>query len=346
MRSHSLAEVETALDDDDDDDGEEQQQRRAFDCVTAPGAGGYGLRENPKKTRRLSSLDDCNSNGHGELLSSYVSEVDHDRHRHRARSGLVMDLELEREQEQEEYIALTPTKPAYGLMPQPRRKRRSMRVPAAVDTEPEDVALSLMMLSRDIIERRRCSRATAEEDNARRERDYRYHQHTDCNDDAKINKRKHDHSLVIDEKRGRYECPGCRRAFQSYQALGGHRASHKRINSNCSIAKPVVDQRPERIVETNISSFNINYTTHMATTAVVALKAKSHKAIKFECPICFRVFGSGQALGGHKRSHSIAGELYERAHADGDEDIDDYDDQPLISNRFLDLNLPAPGVDE
>lgn len=84
----------------------------------------------------------------------------------------------------------------------------------------------------------------------------------------------------------------------------------------------------------------------MATTAVVALKAKSHKAIKFECPICFRVFGSGQALGGHKRSHSIAGELYERAHADGDEDIDDYDDQPLISNRFLDLNLPAPGVDE
>lgn len=331
MRSHSLAEVETALDDDDDDDGgEEQQQRRAFDCMTAPGAGGYGLRENPKKTRRLSSLDDCNSSGHGELLSSCVSEVDHDRHRHRARSGLVMDLELEREQEQEEYIALTPTKPAYGLMPQPRRKRRSMRVPAAVDTEPEDVALSLMMLSRDIIERRRCSRATAEEDNARRERDYRYHQHTDCNDDAKINKRKHDHSLVIDEKRGRYECPVCGRTFRSYQALGGHRASYKRINSNCSIAKPILDYQPEPkpSVETN-------------TTSMVS----NNRTIKFECRICFRVFSSGQSLGGHKRSHSIAGELYEHVHSVDDDDVGD-DEQPLISDEFLDLNLPAPGVED
>ena len=383
MRSHSLAEVETALDDDDggggdDGGGEEHQQRRGFDCVTAPpGAGGYGLRENPKKTRRLSSLNDCDDGGgvdersshgggRGELLSTCASsEVDHERRR--ARGG-GMELELERAREQEDTV-LIPTEPAPGLMPPPRRRRRSMRVPApappppapAFDKEPEDVALCLIMLSRDIIDHRRCSPAAGaeyspEEDSTRRDYQYQYHHDdTDYNDDAsigtKINKRKPNRGLVGDEKRGRYECPGCGRAFQSYQALGGHRASHKRINSNCSIAKAVVDHQPEQSVETNTSSFSTaspdpNYGgADIAPTAVVALKAKPHKPIKFECPICFRVFGSGQALGGHKRSHSIAGELYERAHAVEDDGIGD-DEQPLVSDGFLDLNLPAPGVED
>lgn len=377
MRSHSLAEVETALDDDDGDDdgGEEHQQRRGFGCVTATGAGGYGLRENPKKTRRLSSLNDCDGGGvdersshgggRGELLSPCASsEVD--RERRRARGGGV-ELELERDREQEDAVLMIPTEPASGLMPPPRRRRRSMRVPApapppppAFDKEPEDVALCLIMLSRDIIDHRRCSTATGaeyspEEDSTRRDYQYQYHHHdADSNDDAsigtKINKRKPNRSLVGDEKRGRYECPGCGRAFQSYQALGGHRASHKRINSNCSIAKAVVDHQPEPSVETNTSSFSTasldaNYAADIAPTAVVALKAKPHKPIKFECPICFRVFGSGQALGGHKRSHSIAGELYERAHAVEDDGIAD-DEQPVISDGFLDLNLPAPGVED
>ncbi|CAD6204089.1 unnamed protein product [Miscanthus lutarioriparius] len=366
MRSHSLAEVETALDDDDGDDGggEEHHQRRGFDCVTPPGAGGYGLRENPKKTRRLSSLNDCDGGGSGELLSPCAPMVDVDRERHRARGGGV-ELELERGREQEGAVLMIPTEPASGLMPPPRRRRRSMRVPApapppAFDKEPEDVALCLIMLSRDIIDHRRCSAATGaeyspEEDITRRDYRYQYHHHdADSNDDAsigtKINKTKPNRSLVGDEKRGRYECPGCGRAFQSYQALGGHRASHKRINSNCSIAKAVVDHQPEPSVETNTSSFSTaspdpNYGADIAPTAVVALKAKPHKAIKFECPICFRVFGSGQALGGHKRSHSIAGELYERAHAVEDDGIGD-DEQPLVSDGFLDLNLPAPGVED
>ncbi|XP_066346624.1 zinc finger protein ZAT4-like [Miscanthus floridulus] len=369
MRSHSLAEVETALDDDDGDDdgGEEHQQRRGFDCVTAMGARGYGLRENPKKTRRLSSLNDCDGGGSGELLLPCASsEVDHERRRARG-GGVELELQRERDREQEDAVLMIPTEPASGLMPPPRRRRRSMRVPApapspppAFDKEPEDVALCLIMLSRDIIDhRRRCSTATGaeyspEEDSTTR-RDYQYHHHdADSNDDAsigtKINKRKPNRSLVGDEKRGRYECPGCGRAFQSYQALGGHRASHKRINSNCSITKAVIDHQPEPSVETNTSSFSTaspdpNYGADIAPTAVVALKAKPYRPIKFECPICFRVFGSGQALGGHKRSHSIAGELYERAHAVEDDGIGD-DEQPLVSDGFLDLNLPAPGVED
>ena len=243
-----------------------------------------------------------------------------------------------------------------------------MRVPApapppAFDKEPEDVALCLIMLSRDILHRRNSTAEYSPEKDYRRRRDHHHHdtdsddasalfQYTDVEISTKTNnKRKpnNNRSLAGDEKRARYECPGCGRAFQSYQALGGHRASHKRINSNCSIAKVAPDQA-ELSVETN-ASFNTaspdaDYAADVAhNTAVVALKAKPQKAIKFECPICFKVFGSGQALGGHKRSHLIAGELYERAHADGDAGIDE-PEQPMIADGFLDLNLPAPGAED
>ncbi|RCV44282.1 hypothetical protein SETIT_9G361000v2 [Setaria italica] len=373
MRSHSLAEVETAVEDDAYNNGEEQQQRRGSDCVMAPGAGGYGLRENPKKTRRLSGLDggdesggrqdECGHGDRGELLWPRAPEVDNERC-HAPGVGFVEVEEAEREQED---AMLIPAEPAAGLMPAPRRRRRSMRVPApapppAFDKEPEDVALCLIMLSRDILDRRDSTDTGggySPEKDRRRRRDYHHDadsddasalfQYTDIEISTKINKRKPNRSLAGDEKRGRYECPGCGRAFQSYQALGGHRASHKRINSNCCIAKAAPD-KPELSVETNASfstaSLDTEYTADITNnTAVVALKAKPPKAIKFECPICFKVFGSGQALGGHKRSHSIAGELYQHAPADGDAGIDE-PEQPMIADGFLDLNLPAPGAED
>jgi hypothetical protein len=103
----------------------------------------------------------------------------------------------------------------------------------------------------------------------------------------------------------------------------------------------LLDQ-PEPSVETT-ASFSTPSTPDAddAYGAVAAVKAK--KAIKFECPICFKVFGSGQALGGHKRSHSIAGELYDRNHADA---VIADTEQSLIAARFLDLNLPAPGAED
>ncbi|KAL4303618.1 hypothetical protein GQ457_10G028810 [Hibiscus cannabinus] len=56
---------------------------------------------------------------------------------------------------------------------------------------------------------------------------------------------------------------------------------------------------------------------------------------KFKCPFCFKVFKSGQALGGHKRSHFVG----------GSEDTtlvikQDSPEMPLPA--LIDLNLPAP----
>ncbi|CAK8574308.1 unnamed protein product [Lathyrus sativus] len=71
-----------------------------------------------------------------------------------------------------------------------------------------------------------------------------------------------------------FECKTCKRQFSSFQALGGHRASHK---------KP-------RLMEMNSDGDGGIFTT---TT-----KAKTH-----ECSICGLEFSIGQALGGHMRRH-------------------------------------------
>ncbi|KAL5209079.1 hypothetical protein ABZP36_004702 [Zizania latifolia] len=287
MRSHS-----TAGDDDADaDEGDEKIERRwihggvrVTNGVGGVGGGGYDLRENPKKTRRRlsgSGGDDDDVDGgddRGDHIFSSCRTVFGQVHRH-APGGRVcaehaenVDANVDDGPAEE---MLIPGETAL-VMPAPRRRRRTMRVPAAVrDTfhnEPEDVA----------------------------------------------------HCL----------------------ALGGHRASHKRINSSCSLVKAAEPGQPEPSVETD-ASFSAASTSGSPDVveaddraAALQKSAKKAKAIPFECPICYKVFGSGQALGGHKRSHSIAGEL-ERATNSG---IVQPEQSPL-AKRFLDLNLPAPGAD-
>ncbi|XP_060212637.1 zinc finger protein ZAT11-like [Lycium barbarum] len=68
-----------------------------------------------------------------------------------------------------------------------------------------------------------------------------------------------------------FECKTCNRQFSSFQALGGHRASHK---------------KPRLMGELNF---------HLPTSPP---KPKTH-----ECSICGLEFPIGQALGGHMRRH-------------------------------------------
>ncbi|KAK4834739.1 hypothetical protein QYF36_000020 [Acer negundo] len=71
-----------------------------------------------------------------------------------------------------------------------------------------------------------------------------------------------------------FECKTCNRQFQSFQALGGHRASHK---------------KPRLMTEgTEDSSLLLQS----------PVKPKTH-----ECSICGLEFAIGQALGGHMRRH-------------------------------------------
>ncbi|KAK4781812.1 hypothetical protein SAY86_015914 [Trapa natans] len=77
-----------------------------------------------------------------------------------------------------------------------------------------------------------------------------------------------------------YKCSVCGKAFPSYQALGGHKASHRKL----SVA---------RTDEQSTSTATISSAGNAASVS-----GRVH-----ECSICHKTFPTGQALGGHKRCH-------------------------------------------
>ncbi|TMW86894.1 hypothetical protein EJD97_020728 [Solanum chilense] len=149
-------------------------------------------------------------------------------------------------------------------------------------------------------------------------------------------------------KTRKYECLNCKKVFSSYQALGGHRPCHKKVHDYS-----------ESTYETGENSLGADHNDPKCTKLgkhrdvfrnkkqVVPsqdlpyepeIKVKTKKSKGHKCPFCYRMFKSGQALGGHKRSHFING---------GDQE--NLNQQSSAVKRevadLLDLNLPAP-VDE
>ncbi|XVF54397.1 hypothetical protein PTKIN_Ptkin05aG0177600 [Pterospermum kingtungense] len=152
-------------------------------------------------------------------------------------------------------------------------------------------------------------------------------------------------------KRSKFECTTCNKIFHSYQALGGHRASHRKIKG-CFASR--IDSSDRNSVETENSpdptadSKLVKSTGNETPIAHLAADSDDNKAevlsygVKkskgHECPICLKVFPSGQALGGHKRSHLVS---------EAKENQTIVIQKPIPEIRdFLDLNLPAPVEEE
>ncbi|OIT20264.1 PREDICTED: zinc finger protein ZAT9-like [Nicotiana attenuata] len=136
----------------------------------------------------------------------------------------------------------------------------------------------------------------------------------------------------FNSKKIKFECSTCNKSFHSYQALGGHRASHKNIKGeNSNIENKGVDHI--KIIK--------NGSNESAINEKIETNSRSKKLKNHECPICFKIFSSGQALGGHKRSHLIA-----EAKRNNNQAVEIVQKPIPEIRNFLDLNLPAPVEEE
>ncbi|KAM5549600.1 zinc finger protein ZAT10 [Rosa sericea] len=122
-----------------------------------------------------------------------------------------------------------------------------------------------------------------------------------------------------------YRCVVCSKAFSSYQALGGHKASHRKSDATSAVSAAVT-----ATVKTEIP----------AVTA--ASGGRTH-----ECTICHKCFPTGQALGGHKRCHYDGGSSTTNSAvttvSEGGGGSSSHGQGQSQSQRgfVLDLNLPA-----
>ncbi|PUZ67648.1 hypothetical protein GQ55_3G452700 [Panicum hallii var. hallii] len=93
-----------------------------------------------------------------------------------------------------------------------------------------------------------------------------------------------------------HACSVCGKAFASYQALGGHKASHR--------TKP-----PAPVVTASTAAGAEQQQQQHAAPAPSSSPAGSAgeggkpAAAAHECNVCGKAFPTGQALGGHKRCH-------------------------------------------
>ncbi|KAF4396503.1 hypothetical protein F8388_005773 [Cannabis sativa] len=197
-------------------------------------------------------------------------------------------------------------------------------------TTEEDVAFCLMMLSRDKWRREenqpRVIEEDLEEEEEEDEEEEEEEEERSMDDSDQSEELKSTRTIVnVSRTRCKYKCETCKKVFRSYQALGGHRASHKKIKaSNVVTTTTTALNEPEENAATT------------ATTATLMAEKKVH-----QCPVCFRVFSSGQALGGHKRSHVTGSYTITTTttHTQATKS------SRKVVESLLDLNLPAP-VDE
>ncbi|KAK5819084.1 zinc finger protein ZAT9-like [Gossypium arboreum] len=269
----------------------------------------YGLRENPKRSVRL--VDPEFIDAGSVVLQDRESETESSKNPTRRRSKqtrrILENHQQQRQEQQEERKKLKVNNSSSNNNNNQVSKTEPWAEPEPVSsisdaTTEEDVAFCLMMLSRDQWK----SKVLHLDDEEGTEIEKSTEQSYELQEYFKLSK-------VNRATRGKYKCETCNKVFKSYQALGGHRASHKKMKAYSPPATHNTELEPEN-VGTGPSSMT---------------DKKIH-----ECPVCFRVFSSGQALGGHKRSHVVA-----------------TTETPVRSSKklgdsFIDLNLPAPMDDD
>lgn len=146
-----------------------------------------------------------------------------------------------------------------------------------------------------------------------------------------------------------YECKTCNRTFPSFQALGGHRASHKKSKAihydekkqNLSVSSDEEDGHFYK----NVSSLSLQMSDNNTNRGTYS---NQNKGKIHECSTCGAVFTSGQALGGHMRRHrgSLVSATTTLSLTPTIIESEEPERARNVLSLDLDLNLPAPEDDK
>lgn len=133
-----------------------------------------------------------------------------------------------------------------------------------------------------------------------------------------------------------HQCKTCNRCFPSFQALGGHRASHKKF-------KGVNDQD---INNNHNKEDHLHHDQFKGMATTLSLHITSNKSRVHGCSICDAEFSSGQALGGHMRRHRTLTNAPTTKTTTLDTAVRTSEQRKKPRTVLqLDLNLPAPEDD-
>lgn len=157
--------------------------------------------------------------------------------------------------------------------------------------------------------------------------------------------------LVASSIGGKYECTTCKKSFNSHQALGGHRASHKKTKG-CFARTSLSDFSEEHLLTEELE---LGYVQEKDPLHPVHKKKKKQQQAQqsvfkgHACSICHRIFLTGQALGGHKRCHWAGEKPSETASVASTEkqpSLQSEEQSSKIVEGGIDLNMPAPMDDD
>ncbi|XP_059650997.1 zinc finger protein ZAT1-like [Cornus florida] len=341
MRAHGIGDESGNIDDEDpaadwEDRGNEPPANKRM----------YALRTNPNRLKSCRACDNC-----GKEFLSWKSFFEHGKCSSEDAESFLSSPESEGED---------------GTGPRGcgwSKRKRSLRAKVGSfnstcpSSEEEDLAKCLMLLSNARVDpleaepEESCASASKEEERRKPAAFI-----------APVGLAAAGNRVTLDKAKGvakgMFECKACKKVFNSHQALGGHRASHKKVkgcfaarfdhldNSTLADEDVITHEDQFLIPPKSTSSLQFDHGPSAAMAGVSKRKSKVH-----ECSICHRIFSSGQALGGHKRCHWITSNSPETSslakfHQFHD-DIEQFHRRSKFSKSEagLDLNLPAPADD-
>ncbi|KAL4363398.1 hypothetical protein GQ457_04G032600 [Hibiscus cannabinus] len=333
MRSHGIGDESRYVD--DDDTASDWEDGLGCDVVPPSNKRMYELRTNPNRLKSCRVCENC-----GMKFFSWKSFNEHGK-------CSPKDVESLGSSQGEDGVDDGVTRTGSSYL----SKRKRSTVSDCPSSEEEDVANCLMMLSNATVvvpfltEPEESCALASKEDEGR----------NTMNFITPIAPRPN--CVPMDKAKGVakgiFECKACKKVFNSHQALGGHRASHKKVKG-CFAARldNYHNGRDDGLAgaDEDRDEFFLTKPTFRVDTLASTSKKKSKV---HECSICHRVFSSGQALGGHKRCHWItsnppadhtSSSMKFHRFQDNVKQIHEQTQRSRVigDSEQLDLNLPAP----